>query len=92
LDWKSFKKTSFEKSVHEVSWRGTRPGVPSGEETLSPDYILGTRQGLIKVGDIHGKVEGVKCPFHDDKNGIEFVKQLTDGRVFFYCKRSNKMY
>jgi hypothetical protein len=37
-------------------------------------------------------VEGVWCPFHDDKNGSEFVDRTDTGGVFLFCRRCNETF
>jgi len=53
---------------------------------LHPDDILTTRIGPVRVGDIDRNIDGVVCPFHDDKVGGEFVARSPKGLIFLRCK------
>lgn len=60
---------------------------------LTADQHIETSQGLVRVGDVREKIEGVVCPFHTDRNGTEFVRHnhLT-GHTYLYCKSCQKTY
>lgn len=60
---------------------------------LTPSDVLRTQAGDIRVADIRGTVQGVWCPFHDDRNGTEFVRRLEEPeRVFLYCRKCDQSF
>ena len=61
--------------------------------TLDPNAQLRSQQGPVRVRDVVGKVEGVWCPFHEDRNGSEFVKHVPEtGNTFLFCRKCNQSF
>lgn len=63
-------------------------------QTIHPDDLIELNDGrAIRAGDVTNKIEGVKCPFHDDKKGTEFIKRVPEsGNIFLYCRHCDKSY
>jgi len=63
-------------------------------QTIHPDDLIELKDGRsIRAGDVTNKIEGVKCPFHDDKKGTEFIKRVPEsGNIFLYCRHCDKSY
>lgn len=94
LDWEAFEKSQSvaDTASGEVGLSGVVKGKQSGRYLL-PDTLLHTAKGEIRVGDVKGKIQRVFCPFHDDKNGTEFVKRVSEsGNIFLYCRRCDESF
>lgn len=92
LDWKEFEQTNVEPVSRGYS-AGKGASVPSSGQHLDPDQILETDQGPIRVKDIVGKIDGVVCPFHNDKKGSEFVRKVeSTENIFLFCKKCDCKY
>ncbi len=92
LDWTQLKKTKY--TPNSSFNTGTRNNnIDKGY--LSPDTILHTKSGDIKLSDVTGTVEGVTCPNpeHNDQKGSEFAKKVEHtGSIFVYCKKCEKSF
>jgi hypothetical protein len=44
-----------------------------GKDRLNPSIYFETEQGLLRLSEITKKVGGVRCPFHADARGSEFI-------------------
>lgn len=90
LDWTQFPRNNpvFDKAATRVSSKQTTKG--EDDQFLRPDDLIQTRKGVIRAGDVTGKIEGVSCPFHADKNGSEFMKVSTAGNIFLHCRHCGK--
>jgi len=90
LDWSSWKRTSPQKyKTHAASASEDRR---STDHHLGPNQVLRSRSGSFRVRDVIGRIEGVWCPYHNDKHGSEFVKRIPTGDIFLYCRRCDKTY
>ncbi|MBU1691610.1 MAG: hypothetical protein KKD65_12865 [Gammaproteobacteria bacterium] len=92
LDWSQFPRNNpvFDKSARVVSGKQTTKG--EDDQFIRPDDLIQTRKGVIRAGDVTGKVEGVSCPFHADKNGSEFIKKSPAGNIFLHCRHCGKSF
>ena len=74
--------------------QGRKAAASADAKFLRPDDVLVLqRGGVIRAGDVETKVEGVKCPFHNDKNGTEFIKRVpATGNIFLYCRHCDRSY
>lgn len=92
LDWMQFPRNNpvFDKSAEVVSGKQTTKG--EDDQFIRPDDLIQTRKGVIRAGDVTGKVEGVSCPFHADKNGSEFIKKSPAGNIFLHCRHCGKSF
>jgi hypothetical protein len=91
VDWTKWnrKKPTDTYSIGSFSASEDR----RSEKKLDPNQVLRTQRGPLRVQDVFGKVEGVWCPFHKDKNGSEFVKRVQKTNdVFLYCRRCDKTF
>jgi len=93
IDWKVWnrvKRAAYAQGTDQDMWMGL---YLDKNKRLKPDHILRTQSGNIRVCDVMGRVEGVWCPFHIDKNGTEFVKRIpSNNHVFLYCRRCDRTY
>lgn len=86
LDWTAWKRNDAYAAVAEVSAVPRRAnGLPN--RSLDPDQEFACRRGVIKPADVRGRVQHVRCPFHDDAKGSEFLVRYETGVVCFHCKR-----
>jgi len=92
LNWEEFEQSEVGPVTNDYSAvKGST--TPSSDQLLEPDQILDTKQGPIKVKDVVGKIDGVVCPFHNDKRGSEFVRKVEHtGNIFLYCKKCEFKY
>lgn len=91
LDWSTFKLAEV-LPAHVASTGKPNPQYHSDDAFLNPEDFLETRSGVIRVGDITTRIQNVKCPFHADNNGSEFVNVTAKGLPFLHCKRCEKTY
>lgn len=91
VDWTAWSRKPADgpcigdKARSSIACRSTR--------TLDPNLVLRTQQRQVRVRDVVGKLEGVWCPFHSDRNGSEFVRRVPDsGNVFLFCRKCNQTY
>lgn len=58
---------------------------------LDPEQPLFLRNGsLVYLKDVKGHVSDVRCPFHTDKNGSEFLDYSEKSKsVYFVCAKCN---
>jgi len=85
LNWEEFDLVSFEESENTSYTTQSVTGNKS-ERYLLPDQILETQKGNVVVSEITGVISGVKCPFHNDKKGTEFVRKVeVSGNIFLRC-------
>jgi len=92
LDWEEFEQSNVEPVSNDYSAIKST-SVPRSDKYLEPDQILETEQGPIRVKDIVGKIDGVVCPFHNDKKGSEFVRKVEHTEnIFLYCKKCDFKY
>lgn len=90
LDWSSWKRSPPQQyKTHATSASEDRR---SAEHHLGPNQVLRSRSGSFRVRDVIGRIEGVWCPYHDDKHGSEFIKRIPTGDIFLYCRRCDKTY
>jgi hypothetical protein len=92
LDWTTFPKNEpvFDKSGVEISAKQTVK--MEDDQFIRPDDLIRTRTGMVRAGDITGKIEGVWCPFHQDNNGSEFIKKSPAGNIFLRCRHCAKSF
>jgi hypothetical protein len=91
VDW-----TSWARKPVQGPWTSSDARSSStyrSTRTLDPNAQLRTQQGPFRLRDVVGKVEGVWCPFHEDRNGSEFVKHVPEtGNTFLFCRKCNQSY
>lgn len=87
LDWSTWARS--EHIGHKFS--ASDPSLQS-EHKLDADFVLETKNGNIRFGDVDGMISGVKCPIHEDKNPSEFVNKSENGNVFLRCKKCGTIY
>lgn len=95
LNWELFERIPFLKYDTDQSIKHGTSIVESSDEYLSPDYVVQTKKGEIRLGDVTGKINGVLCPSptHNDRNPTEFVKKVeSTGNIFIYCSKCRKKY
>lgn len=93
LDWEAFEKKPYKDNESNPSTQGNNNAELLSTEHLEPDQILQTEIGPIVVSEITGKINGVLCPFHNDKKGTEFVRKVEGtGNIFLYCRSCQKNY
>ena len=90
LDWSFWKRSSPQQYVTRTE--SASADRRSTSHHLEPNQVLKSRSGSFRVRDVIGRIEGVWCPFHDDKNGSEFIKRTAKGDIFLYCRRCDKTY
>jgi hypothetical protein len=90
LDWSSWNRSIPQHYVTRTT--SASEDRRSTTHHLEPKQILRSRSRSFQVRDVRNRIEGVWCPFHDDKNGSEFVKRLPSGDIFLYCRRCDKTY
>jgi len=90
LDWSSWQRSVPKRYVMRTT--SASEDRRSTSHHLDPNLILRSRRGSFRVRDVLNRIEGVWCPFHDDKNGSEFIKRLPSGDIFLYCRRCDKTY
>ena len=91
LDW-----TSWDRTPVQGPWTASEARSSSthrSTRTLDPNSQVRTQQGPVRVRDVVGKIEGVWCPFHEDRNGSEFIKHIQEtGNTFLFCRKCNQSY
>lgn len=87
LDW-----TTWERSEHKGHEYSLANPSQRSEHKLDADFVLETKNGNIRFGDVDGMISGVKCPLHDDKQPSEFANKSANGNVFLYCKKCGTIY
>jgi len=91
LEWSSWKRTPPQKYVRTTD--SASAARRSQTHRLEPNQVLRTQSGAVRVRDVAVRVEGVWCPFHDDKHGTEFIKRIpATGDVFLYCRRCDQTF
>jgi hypothetical protein len=59
-----------------------------GKDWLNPDYNFETEDGFVQLKDVTTKVGGVRCPFHNDAVGSEFIApNKHSGRPQLVCAK-----
>jgi hypothetical protein len=92
LNWEEFEQSDVEVASSEYS-AGKSVSVQSSDQHLDPEQILVTAEGPKRVKDVVGKIDGVVCPFHNDKKGSEFVRKVEHTEnIFLYCKKCDRKY
>lgn len=92
LDWSSWKRSPPQKYESQSS-QDASSDRRSTKHHLDPNQVLRSQQGRFRVRDVLSRIEGVWCPFHDDKNGTEFIKRIpASGDVFLFCRRCNQTF
>lgn len=93
LDWSTFEKRTPGSDRYDDGTSSRLSGHSKrSARYLDPDQLLHFRHGAIPVALIKGKIEGVVCPFHEDKHGSEFARRTDSGHVFLYCKRCDQTF
>ena len=101
LNWEEFEQSEPQLYVGGTQLFIDNDGAncsyaPASDQHLDPDQILETEQGPIRVKDVVGKIEGVRCPFPShggDKKGSEFVRKVEPtGTIYLYCKKCSCKY
>ena len=87
LDWTGWPRS--EVNGHKYS--NADPSLQS-EHTLDADFVLETKNGNIRFGDVDGMISGVRCPLHDDEKPSEFVNKSENGNIFLHCKKCGTIY
>lgn len=91
LDWREFERIPFKKS--ESNNFNFNDFKLKSNQYLEPNQILETTHGPTVVSEVTGLINGVKCPFHNDKKGSEFVRKVeTSGNIFLHCNTCDKNY
>lgn len=86
LDWTAWKRNS----AYAADPSSSSPiplktnGLPN--RILDPDQVFTHRRGTIAATDVKGRVQHVRCPFHGDTAGSEFLVRYSSGVVCFHCK------
>lgn len=95
LDWSSWKR-SPQQTYAGQSGQAASVNRKSATRRLDPNKTLwrksSSKRSSFRPRDVRSRVEGVFCPFHDDKNGTEFVKRTASGDVFLFCRRCNETF
>jgi hypothetical protein len=91
LDWSSWRRSPQQKYV-SPSGQDASLDRRSTNRRLHPNQLLESHSGTFRVRDVAHRVEGVWCPFHDDKNGSEFVDRVKNGGVYIFCRRCNETF
>jgi len=93
LDWRKLDSVETAGTSGNPTRHLARAASKRAKMVLRPDDVLRTASGPIRTGDIQGKIEGVWCPFHDDRNGTEFVRRVPEsGRVFLFCRHCDRRF
>lgn len=90
LDWSSWKRCAPQRYLTRSN--SASEDRRSTSHDVDPNQVLKSRGGTFRVRDVLHRIEGVWCPFHNDKNGSEFIKRLPSGDIFLYCRRCEKTY
>lgn len=60
----------------------------NGKDWLNPDYTFETDDGYVQLKDATTKIGGVRCPFHNDAVGSEFIApNKHSGRPQLVCAK-----
>lgn len=88
LDWRAWEpKASVSRDQSSATVSAGR-NAPSTARQLDPDQVFEYKRGTIVARDVRSRIQGVRCPFHDDKAGTEFLNRFEDSKVIvFHCKR-----
>lgn len=86
LDWTKWKKND-EYATKEYSPNVPRLTTGLPNRTLAPDTIFQVVGREIKARNVQNRLQNVSCPFHEDKNGSEFIVRYPSGVICFHCKR-----
>lgn len=93
FNWRDYLSADDGGSTTDPMRRRVKSLLKGAKEKLHPDDVLRTQSGPVRVRDVQTKVEGVWCPFHNDRNGTEFVRRVPEtGRVFLYCRRCDRRF
>jgi|GEM_PF-1875116 len=92
FDWTQLSRSNPDVSSISLAGAASPAAQRNADLYLSPDDVLSTRHGPIRVGDINRNIDGVVCPFHDDTSGGEFVARSPAGRIFLHCKHCKTIY
>lgn len=86
LDWTTWRKNDAHYSSSDAS---PVPRKANGQpnRTLDPDQEFTHPRGTIKASDVTRRIQHVRCPFHGDATGSEFLVRYDSGVVCFQCKR-----
>lgn len=85
LDWTKWK-INDEYATKEYSPNVPRltNGLPN--RTLDPDTIFQVVGREVEARSVQSRLQNVSCPFHEDKNGSEFIVRYPSGVICFHCK------
>lgn len=93
LDWEQLERNTFRSLDTGANSAPDKRLVQAGDHYLEPEQILQTKNGPIHVKDVTGLINGVRCPFHDDKKPSEFIRKVeVTGNIFLHCSTCNKNY
>jgi len=92
LNWTQFKRSNSSQYFIDTKIDPTSKPVRSSQQHLLPEQVIQTGIGNIRVMDVQGRIHGVVCPFHNDKNGTEFLNRSPKGNIYLYCKRCGKSF
>jgi len=85
LDWTKWKRNDTYVSVAGASPIPRRAnGLPN--RSLEAEQEFAYPRGVIKATDVRGRIQHVRCPFHNDDEGSEFLVRYDTGVVCFHCK------
>lgn len=77
-------------ALHKSAPAGTEPVIVTinGRDWLNPDAYFETSGGYVRLSDVRRKIGGVRCPFHNDAHGSEFIgPNIHTGRPQFVCTK-----
>ena len=93
LDWETFERIPFDQIDSSSEPINGGSVVPTSDQYLEPEQILQTAKVYLRVADVTGKVDNVRCPFHDDRNPSAFIKKVeATGNIFLYCHACQKKF
>lgn len=76
------------KSITAPTHNGNALITVKETDWLNPDYYFETEDGYIQLKDVTKKVGGVRCPFHADSIGSEFIApNQKSGRPQLVCAK-----
>jgi hypothetical protein len=91
FDWEVLPLASLAEVSHNQQQQyTTKDALVASRRHIKPDDYIQTNQGSIRAGDVTKRVQGVKCPFHSDRKGSEFMN--VSGRIYLHCKRCAETY
>lgn len=85
LDWTKWKRNdAYVVESHASPIPRRANGLPN--RVLDPDQEFVCRRGTIKAAEVRGRIQHVRCPFHVDTTGSEFLVRYDSDVVCFHCR------